>query len=250
MNFHRLKIIFAVIVFLICGATVGGCIGDEDRDADLSLTYTFESGTEGWVAGFSDLPADADPELYRLESSHQQLPSGLTGYGIYIQGSNHSDDLLMFLKTQVGGLQPNSTYRLYFSIELATNVPAGLGGVGGAPGEDVFVKAGAVAHEPQTVTDSIGWLRLNIDHGSQSNGGDDMIVIGNVAHPDLSQDSSDEYKIKSLDNAGQVFTAVTDDTGSLWCIVGTDSGFESLTALYYSQIVISFTRIGSTGSVL
>ena len=76
-----------------------------------------------------------------------------------------------------------------------------------------------------------------------------MIVIGNVAHSDLPEDSSDEYKIKSLNNAGQLFTAVTDDTGSLWCIVGTDSGFESLTAIYYGRIAISFTNMNSTGSV-
>ena len=249
MNSHRIKKIFAAIVVLICGATIGCNSDDGDRYNERILTYTFETGTEGWVAGFSDLPADADPEFYELASSHQQLPSGLPGYGIYIQGNNHSDDLFMFLKTQVGGLQANSMYRVDFSIDLATNVPEGLGGVGGAPGEDVYVKAGAVADEPLTVTDNIGWLRLNIDHGSQSQGGADMIVIGNIAHPQLSPDSSDEYKIKSLDNAGQVFTAVTDSNGSLWCIVGTDSGFESLTALYYSQIVITFTEIDSNREI-
>ena len=248
MNSHSIKKTFTVIVFLICGAAIVGCSDDGNWDNDLRLTYTFETGTEGWVAGFSDLPADADSEFYELESSHQQLPSGLPGYGIYIQGHNHSDDLFMFLKTQVGGLQANSMYRMDFSIDLATSVPEGLGGIGGAPGEDVYVKAGAVADEPLTVTDNIGWLRLNIDHGSQSQGGEDMIVIGNIAHPQLSPDSSDEYKIKSLNNAGQVFTAVTNSNGSLWCIVGTDSGFEGLTTLYYSQIVITFTEIGSTGS--
>jgi hypothetical protein len=180
MSSYDLKHIITAIVILLCMPVIGCSSDDSDQDDEKRMVYTFENGTEGWVAGFSDLPADADPELYELESSHQKLPSGLAGYGIYIQGSNRSDDLLMFLKTQVGGLQPNATYRVDFSIDLATNVPAGLVGVGGAPGEDVTVKAGAVAHEPQTATDNLGWLRLNIDHGSQSNGGEEMIVIGNA----------------------------------------------------------------------
>ena len=251
MNTALFKNIFTVIIVLICCWAIGGCNSDtDDRDDELNVVYTFDTGTEGWVAGFADLPADADPASYELESSHQQLPSGLTGSGFYIQGNNRSDDLFMFLKKRVDGLQANSMYRVNFSIDLATNVPEGLAGVGGAPGEDVHVKAGAVANEPLIVTDTQGWFRMNIDKGSQSQGGADMIVIGNVAHPDLSQDSFDEYKIKSLNNDGQVFTATTDNTGSLWCIVGTDSGFESVTALYYSQIAISFTKIAGAGSAL
>ena len=246
-----LRNIFTVIVVLICCGAGSGCSSDnDDQDYELRVVYSFDTGTEGWSAGFSDLPADADPEFYELESSSQQLPSGLPGSGFYIQGNNHSDDLFMFLKRQVDGLQANSMYRVNFSIDLATNVPEGLVGVGGAPGEDVHVKAGAVANEPLIVTDTLGWLRMNIDKGSQSQGGADMIVIGNVAHPQLPQDSSGEYLIKSLSNGGQVFTTTTDSHGSLWCIVGTDSGFEGLTALYYSRIAISFTKIGSAGSVL
>ena len=36
------------------------------------------------------------------------------------------------------------------SLDLATNVAAGLVGIGGSPGESVFVKAGASTVEPVT----------------------------------------------------------------------------------------------------
>ena len=62
------------------------------------------------MARHSDLPADYDPELYELDSSWGPLPPALVGHGIYIQGHNRSDDLFMFLKVQVDGLEPNTAY--------------------------------------------------------------------------------------------------------------------------------------------
>jgi hypothetical protein len=85
--------------------------------------------------------------------------------------------------------------------------------------------------------DSTGWLRMNIDKGNQANSGEDMIVIGNIASPDASGDG--EFVIKMLDSAGIAFEATTDNEGKLWLIVGSDSGFEGLTQLYYSEISAS-----------
>ena len=221
-----------------------GCKSDNKQN-DIVFTYDFHLDSEDWVAGFADLPANHDPEFYQLASSHQQLPSGLPGYGLYIQGDNHSDDLFMFFKKRVEGLKPNTVYQLSILIDLATNVPAGLTGIGGSPGESVYVKAGATMAEPLVMTDNQGWLRMNIDKGNQSQGGKDMVVLGNIAHPALEADSGGEYKIKTLDETGQYFEAVTDGNGTLWFIVGTDSGFEGLTTLYYSQISFSLTHIVS-----
>ncbi len=41
------------------------------------------------------------------------------------------------------------------------------------------------------------------------------------------------------------FEAVTGTNSSLWFIVGTDSGFEGLTALYYSKISVILTEASS-----
>jgi hypothetical protein len=54
-----------------------------------------------------------------------------------------------------------------------------------------------------------------------------------------------QWVIKPLDSGGQAFSVTSDDDGALWLIVGTDSGFEGLTALYYSQITASLTVAGS-----
>ncbi|MCH8309538.1 MAG: YbaY family lipoprotein, partial [Chloroflexi bacterium] len=64
-----------------------------------------------------------------------------------------------------------------------------------------------------------------------------MVVVGNVSHPDV---VSDEYKIKTLTNAGHPLSVTTDANGGVWLVVGTDSGFEGLTTLYYSRIRYTF----------
>ena len=123
--------------------------------------YTFESNDEGWLTGFADLPADADTSIYELDSGFRQLPEGLDGNGVLLQGHNRSDDLFMFLKKRVTGLRPDTGYDVTISLELAANVPAGSFGIGGSPGESVYVKAGASSVEPTVAEDSSGWLSPN-----------------------------------------------------------------------------------------
>ncbi len=205
---------------------------------DGTFNFNFEIGPEGWTPGFADLPVDYDQSIYELDRGYRLLPEGLEGRGMYLQGHNRSDDLFMYLKTQVGGLRPNTTYAVAVSIDLATNVPAGLIGIGGSPGESVFVKAGASTVEPTAAEGDNRHLRMNIDKGNQARGGEAMVVIGDVANPEVQRR---EYRIKTLDNSDQPLTVDTDDEGRVWLIVGTDSGFEGLTSLYYTGINYKLT---------
>ena len=166
-------------------------------------------------------------------SGYRPLPDGLQGSGIYVQGHNRSDDLFMFLKRQVDGLIPEATYAVSVSMDLATNVPAESVGIGGSPGSSVFVKAGASTVEPDAVEDSDGHLRMNIDKGNQASGGEAMAVLGNVAHPEV---ENREYRIKALDSMGSFVSVDADAQGRVWLVVGTDSGFEGLSALYCVRI--------------
>ena len=60
-----------------------------------------------------------------------------------------------------------------------------------------------------------------------------MEVIGNIAHPEV---EDREYRIKTLDSVGLALRVNADDEGRVWLVVGTDSGFEGLTRLYYARI--------------
>jgi hypothetical protein len=213
--------------------SVGGCASDEPV-----TSFDFETGSQGWNAGFADYPNDGDPALYELESSWEPLPSGLDGNALFIQGNNRSDDLFMYWKARIEGLEPDTTYSVEMVVELASNVPSGLVGIGGSPGESVWIKTGASTIEPMAEPDDQGWLRMNIDIGSQSEGGDDAVVVGTIANPNLEPETADgsRYALLTLDGSGLDLTGRTDDSGTLWVFVGSDSGFEGQTALYYASI--------------
>ena len=45
-----------------------------------------------------------------------------------------------------------------------------------------------------------------------------------------------EYQIKWLTNGDQPLEVVSDSEGRIWFVVGSDSGFEGLTTVYYTYI--------------
>jgi hypothetical protein len=219
----------------------------ESYEQEYRFDYSFEEDQQGWITDYADLPADYNEPFYELDSGWGPLPSGWEGNAIYLNGHNHSDDLFMFLKVQVDGLKPNTTYQVFFSIDLASNTPAGLMGIGGSPGESVYVKAGATTNVPEVIEDKDGWLRTNIDKGNQASEGEDMINLGTLANPNIDLDTftGEEYAIMTLDNQDRVFTVTTDSQGRVWVIAGTDSGFEGPTKVYYDKISIRMSEVES-----
>ncbi|MEQ9442249.1 MAG: hypothetical protein RIG62_24625 [Cyclobacteriaceae bacterium] len=197
-------------------------------------SYTFESGREGWKSGFADYPVGEDA-FYEVGSEVADLPSPLDAnqQGLKITGNNHSDDLFMFITRQITNLAPNATYQLVVEVKVASNAPQTSVGVGGSPGSSVYLKAGGTAEEPKALEEAGVW-QMNLDKGNQSQAGADMQVLGTIG-----TDREDfNYALVSLDNREEPFTVQTDEEGSLWVIIGTDSGFEGTTTLYYDQITV------------
>ena len=102
------------------------------------------------------------------------------------------------------------------------------------------MKAGASTVEPVAEEDSNRYLRMNIDKGNQANGGESMVVLGNVANREV---ENREYRIKTLDNIDLPLIVATDSQGGVWLIVGTDSGFEGLSRLYYARISYTLSAV-------
>ena len=199
----------------------------------LGFDYDFARGPSGWVEGFADYPSGQD-ELFMLEADYRALapPLDTSRSALYIAGTNRSDDLWMYYKTEVA-LPADTTYRVRFDVQIATNVPSGCLGVGGAPGEGVTVKAGVSLVEPDRELDAAGWWRMNVDKGQQTQGGEDAVVIGDLANS-RSCEQGFEWELKRL-ASGQSLMITTDSTGRAWLFVGTDSGFESRSAVYYTR---------------
>jgi hypothetical protein len=212
------------------------------------VSYDFRNGAQGWEAGFADYPPGAE-QSYQLESGIRDLPPGAEpkGAGFYIAGNNHSDDLFMFLKRKLGpaeGVQPNITYRLTFKIVVASNAPSGCTGIGGAPGEGVTLKAGGSDTEPQAAVQE-GTYRLNVDKGQQDSGGPAAEVVDSVANGipcDQAAGNNDRYVSLTKEHRS-AFAVKSSASGALWLLVGTDSGFEGRTALYYQRIEVQLTAV-------
>lgn len=201
------------------------------------FTYDFSMSQDDWIGGFSDHHPlfSSDYDLLFLRAT-LPAPLNTSKYALKIGGTNRSDDLFMFIKRKITGLDPNKTYRVRFDVEFASDTPTNLVGVGGSP-DAVYMKAGATLQEP--VSDYMAHentFRMNIDHGNQSQDGADMYNIGTIG---VGRNTT-QYTLISRNNKSRLFPITTDSNGEVWVIIGTDSGYESRTELYYNKITLTF----------
>ncbi len=224
-------------------------VGDTDLVPTLSFSYTFDEDAEGWTGDFTDLPVDYDEDMYELEFGYEPLPEELAEHGnaLMLSGQNRSDDLFMYVKkllTADDGIEPETTYRIAFEVEFATDAPAGAVGAGGPPGEAVWVKVGAADVEPvpmEIIEADVPFYVLNVDKGRQNEDGDNALRIGDVAKVECGE--FDVYELKTLDNLTSPLEIKSDADGNLWIFVGTDSGFEGRTRLYYNRIDVHLEKV-------
>lgn len=226
------------LVAVVLAALAAGCLLPTDSlRGTVSIDFNFHHTDNGWEPGFANFPPGWEEDM-QLEAGHEPLPEELeiAGSGLYIAGTNHSDDLFMFWKVRHTGLPASRRFRVHFEVEFATEAPSGCAGIGGAPGESVFVKAGATPEEPQAVVvgeDEQAYYVMNIDKGNQAAEGADARILGHVGN--AASDCTDlTWQLKLLTEHGE-FEAVSGPGGELWLFVGTDSGFEGRTRLYYTR---------------
>jgi hypothetical protein len=182
------------------------------------------------------------------------LPAPLDNrFGLLLGGDNRSDDLFMYIYRPVTGLVPGQRYRANVEVTFATNVPPGCAGIGGSPGEAVAIKAGAAAAQPSKRTENNRVL-TSIDKGNQQTSGREAIRIGLFAGGGGTC-TSGEYRVKTLSTANpepppapinpppptDALLLTADSAGRLWIVIGTDSGFEGRTEIYYLEGSATFT---------
>jgi hypothetical protein len=210
----------------------------EDLQPTLeTLSFNFDKGYQGWTVGFSDY--SDDHEGLDLKHEIASLPEPLDGggkKGLLISSHNRPDDIFMFLARKVDGLKPNSTYHLSMDIQFASDAPESAFGIGGAPGLSVHMKAGGSHIEPK-VTETNGRHVFNLSKGDQGEGGTELKVIGDVSN------GKDEFVYNSIRRTASDLEVKTNAQGECWVVVGTDSGYEGITALYYQQVKLFIAQV-------
>ncbi len=180
----------------------------------------------------------------KFVAEFRRLPPPLDNrFGFLVGGTNRSDDLFMFIWREVSGLAPNRLYKVETDVTIATNIGRNCAGVGGSPGEGVVIKAGASPARPAPTLVN-GYYRVNFekDRNPLPIGGDQVVTIGDFANS-TEICSGGSYELKKLSSSGTRSGMVTSDSaGRLWIVIGTDSGFEARTDIYYLEGSVHFTQ--------
>jgi len=217
----------------------------------VSISFDFRNGAQGWDAGFAEYaPATDQNDLFQLRAEIRSLPPelGVSGTGFYLQGMNRSDDLFMFMKRRLSssdGIVAGQTYRVDFTIVFASAAQSGCVGIGGSPGDSVSLKAGATAAEPMALLDASspsGSLQMNVHKGVQGSGGLAASTTGTIANGIPC--GSEPAKYISVQRNHQHTSLVNANShGELWLLVGSDSGYEGATGLYFQRIDATLTPV-------
>lgn len=212
---------------------------DETIREKVVIDSNFDQSTDNWTADLAEYSIETDTSIIEFRYGRKSLPASLdkSRRAFMMQSHNRSDDMFMYLKRKVTGLRANQAYNVVFNIELATNSPANSVGIGGSPGSSVFLKAGASGIEPSKKLEQ-GFYKFNLDKGEQANEGKELFLIGNIANGLETED----YKIIQRNNETKSVEVKSNANGEVWLCVGTDSGFEGLTRIYYDKIKATITE--------
>jgi len=194
---------------------------------------------------FGDYPEETSHWL--MNSGVYPMPDGLEGKGFLLQGNNHSDDMDMHLVRKLGpseGVQANADYDVAVTVDLAGDAPTDVAGVGGSP--NLEIKARAMTQAPTEYEYAGSHVRFKgIDMSPQT--GTDVGVNG-VCSTDTSQGGEPKCpkgRIPFRLNQGQPSRPIhvrSNASGEFWLTVGSHSGFESFSAIYYARIRVELQR--------
>jgi hypothetical protein len=225
--------------FLALGLGAAGLASGQEGPAEIVLDFTFNESSRGWLPEFTDYSL-ATASLQRI-AEIRPLPGYPPQYrGYFLQSMNRSDDVFMFLKRELGsedGVQSGHLYSISVYTLLLSEAGSNCVGIGGAPGESVYFKSGVSLDEPVPTLANSGFVALNADKGNQASGGRDAGVAGNIANGIPCEEPRRWVLLERLYHHPRLVR--THERGRLWVFVGTDSGYEGLTALYYYRIVVT-----------
>ncbi|HET6560049.1 MAG TPA: hypothetical protein VFG54_22165 [Prolixibacteraceae bacterium] len=231
----KMYLLFILAPFLF---TFSSCDEEVVPGAQVVTETDFNNGADGWTAVYAEYPWH-DSAFYEMESGIRSLPSPLdqAKKGFMLSGNNHSDALQMFLSKKLSGLAPNTSYKIETEVELASMYPDGSVGIGGSPGNAVHLvsKFATKGYTLDKGTDEWDNVQLVLN----KEGTVMEMDLGDVSIP------SEEYIYQLITRKKSSGSQVvkSDQDGKLWAVVGTWSGFEGITVLYYTKIKITLTRM-------
>jgi len=227
----------SLLAFALLG--LSSCLGTVAPSFTRTIDFDMDVVGQGWTSGASDFEVGREADV-ALVSELRTLPGPLDQqrHGIYLAGTNFSDDLFIFTKKYFDGLTPNTMYDVAMAVEIASDIHADCT-VG--TGALVWVKVGAVGFEPMPVQDAGKWV-MNIDKGDQAAKGQ-FIQLGDIRNNRPGCPSPGTWDIKGTTVQPQAMRLTTDELGGFWIFLGTESGFESRHELFFDGFRLQVTLV-------
>lgn len=215
----------------------------------VNLSFEFVGGSDGWAADVSDFSDATRPDDVLVETDVAPPEMDPSEGFFHLAATNRSDDLFQFMSREVTDLEPMTSYEIEITVTFASNAPTGCAGVGGAPGESVWMKVGGSTEQPTPIHED-GQTRMSVDKGNQSTGGPAADVAGTIdngipCEQALEMDPTPWAEVVLGDTLDRPVTTTSD--GSLWLLVGVDSGFEARTGIYYDLVEVVLTPVDRAG---
>ncbi len=228
LGFQRLTLLMATSLLMLLSACGGQHEADNTSATPVTLNVDFSQDSSAWALGYSDHSDNTAPANVHMQLS-EPLGPPFNQRALQISGTNRSDDMFVFIRRRVDQLAPSTLYLAKVSLELVAGIPQGCMGVGGAPGEAVYVKTAVSEIQPHSVRQADGNWVMNIDKGNQASSGLQGQTLGNITNSDTDcQWGRSERKTLSTSKA---ITVHTNTQGQLWWLLGQDSGYEAGSSL-------------------
>lgn len=207
---------------------------DDSNDASFQIytaNFDFSDGDEGWTGDFCGYAEDVPDSTFQWTFSHTQLPaeSGSTSGALLLSAVSPSQSIFMFMKKKITGFRPNTDYTVVFDVQFITDIRGQ---------QQIEVKAGASTIEPKKVVDD-GQFVLNIDQGPAYEDGENLAYLGTVADAGNNYYAYNTYKFSN--NINKPFTVRSNSKGEIWMILGSNSLYDQLCAIYYTNVNIVFS---------
>ncbi|SMF73118.1 hypothetical protein [Pseudobacteriovorax antillogorgiicola] len=203
-----------------------------------------------WTPHFSDLPGecvDSDGlpvEIERLNPDTScdtfELDYTMENQMLVMESHNRSDDVWMGLSRWYGGLNAHQSYEMCLDLTFFSDARTGGVGIGGSP-DAVHLKFGAAHGDLKfdstfSGTDTIYFDDQVFDKGNQASVGSDVVYLGQIS----TEVSDGCFKNFCPKQVSACIPVVADDEGRVNAVLGSDSGFEGVTKLFYKEIEVSF----------
>ncbi len=212
-----------------------------DALPDDTHVFDFASGPHGWMPAFCDYPV-GEEDAHELFAGSSRLPDPLdqSRRALVICGNNVDEDLFMYYRRKIDGLEPGRDYLISFTLEIASDAPRGCMDRCGKYSGGAALLAGASQEEPEPI-EVEGSHRFPLEKGRPAWDEQTVVLLGNATAGHMDCSDNAPYELQRFGTGSTRVKATAGPTGELWLFFGTDSQVPGTTRLYYTRLTLGLT---------